>query len=177
MIGGKQSEQYGEETRSLISEVQSSEFWQPPSSEDRSEDRRSMEWPKGRVESARTHGSRRILVIEDDLDMGEWLLEEFRSTRFVVGLATTGREGIGLIRSGLVDVVVSDMDVHDLPGLNVLHEIRGMIAAPKIILTTNTHSHILVLGALKHGANAVLRKPFRMNQLLALLARVLGSPP
>ncbi len=170
MIGGKQNEQGGTETQQLIPGVQL-----PKGGRSAPGGESGSAAPDGRVTSPRAVGRQRILVIEDDEEMGDWLLEEFRRASFVVALATTGREGLGLIRSGLVDVVVSDMELRDLTGLDLLREIQGLSPAPKIIVTTSSASHLLVLGAIKLGASAVLCKPFGIGQLFTILARSLGN--
>jgi DNA-binding response OmpR family regulator len=117
----------------------------------------------------------RILIIADDPDLGEWLLEELQNSSCTVALATRGREALGLLRSGLVDLVLSEMGLPDLPGMDLLRELRGMTKKPKVILMSSRQSEFLASRALKNGASAVLGKPFRMEQLLALVATALGN--
>jgi DNA-binding response OmpR family regulator len=116
----------------------------------------------------------RILVLAEDPDLGDWLLEEFQNSGCTVALATSGREGLSLLRSGLVDLVVSEMALPDLPGMDLLREVGAMKKAPKVILTASRQSDFLVSRAMENGASAVLGKPFRMEQLLGLVARALG---
>ena len=117
----------------------------------------------------------RVLLLIDDPDLGDWLLEEFRLVNAAVALSTKGREGLGLARSGLVDVVISEMGLPDLPGMDLLRELGGMAKTPKVILTTGRHSDFLAKRAIEHGASAVLSKPFDMQRLLMLLAHLLGD--
>lgn len=112
----------------------------------------------------------RILILADDPDFGDWLQEELRSSGCTVALATTGREAMGLLRSGLVDVVLSEMGLPDLPGMDLLREVGAMNRKPKVILTTSRPSEFLANRARQNGASAVLNKPFRMEQLLSLIA-------
>jgi DNA-binding NtrC family response regulator len=125
--------------------------------------------------SARHQCGRRILLIADDADLGDWLLEEFRQSGATVALATRGRDGLALVRSGLVDVVISEMGLRDLPGMDLLRELRSVPKMPKVILTTSRHSDFLALRAIEHGASAILCKPFGMEQLWALVERLLGD--
>jgi CheY-like chemotaxis protein len=53
------------------------------------------------------------------------------------------RMGLQLVRSGLVDVVISEMGLPDLPGMDLLRELHGLPKMPKVILTTNRHSDFL----------------------------------
>lgn len=115
----------------------------------------------------------RILLLAEDPDLGDWLLEEFRYVGCAVALATRGREGLQFLQSGLVDVVISEMGLQDLPGLDLMRELHGLSRMPKVILTTNRHSDFLAARAIESGASAVLNKPFRMEELLAAIARSL----
>jgi len=117
----------------------------------------------------------RVLVMAEDPDLGDWLLEEFQNSGCAVALATRGRDGLGLLRTGLVDLVVSEMALPDLPGMDLLHEVRSIKKAPKVILTTAHPSEFLASRAIANGASAVLCKPFGMEQLLAAAARALGN--
>lgn len=117
----------------------------------------------------------RVLILAEDAALGEWLLEEFQSNGCAVALATRAREGMGLLRSELVDLVISEMTLPDLPGMDLLHQVRRLKRAPKVILTTSHTSDFLTKRALENGASAVLCKPFRMEQLLTLVAGALGN--
>lgn len=117
----------------------------------------------------------RILIVAEDVAFGDWVFEEFQSSGCAVALATTGREALGLLKSGPVDVVVSEMGLPDLPGMDLLRHVRDMSRKPKVILTTTRQSAFLTARALENGASAVLGKPFRIEQLLALVATALGN--
>jgi DNA-binding response OmpR family regulator len=131
--------------------------------------------PRIRVGAIQSQHGQRILIIADDPDFGDWLLDEFRHAGSSVALATSGREVLDLLRSGLVDVVISEMGLPDLPGMDLLRALRSLPKIPKVILTTSRHSDFLAMRAIEHGASAVLCKPFRMEQLLAVVARSLGN--
>lgn len=117
----------------------------------------------------------RILIIAEDPDYGDWVLDEFQAIGCAVALSTTGREAVGLLRSGLVDVVLSEMGMSDLPGMDLLREVGAMNRKPKVILTTSRHSEFLANRALEKGATAVLSKPFEIEQLFALVKTALGN--
>ena len=117
----------------------------------------------------------RILILAEDAVLGESLLEEFQNKGCAVALATRGRDGIRLLRSGLVDLIVSEMALPDLPGMDLLQEVRSLKRRPKVILTTRHHSDYLAARALQNGASAVLCKPIQIGQMLALVAHVLRN--
>ncbi len=120
-------------------------------------------------------GPHRILLLVDDVDQGDWLQEELRQAGASVAWATRGREGLELLRSGAVDLVVSEMGLPDLPGIDLLRELGALPDMPKVILTTSRHSDFLAARAIERGASAVLCKPFAIEQLLALVGRLLGN--
>ena len=117
----------------------------------------------------------RILVMADDPDFGDWLLEEFQNSGCTVALATRGHEALGLLRSGLVDLVVAEMGFPEMPGMDLLRALQKMRKRPKVILTATRQSEYLKSRAVANGASAVLCKPFRMEQLLVLVATALGD--
>jgi len=171
MMGGKQRKVGGVETQGSLSRARTPWIWEMTSSDVDVGEVRSG----ARTGASQSQIGRRILVIAEDPDMGDWLLEEFHSAGSMVALATSGQEGLELIRAGLVDVVISEMGLPDLPGMDLLRELKNMPKMPKVLLTTSRHSDFLAMRAIEHGASAVLCKPFRMEHLLALVDRSLGN--
>jgi DNA-binding response OmpR family regulator len=115
----------------------------------------------------------RILIIAEDPDYGDWVQDEFQANGCAVALSTTGREAIDLLRSGLVDVVLSEMGMSDLPGMDLLREVGAMNRKPKVILTTSRPSEFLAKRAIENGATAVLCKPFQIEELFKLVKNAL----
>lgn len=168
-MGGKEGNTDGVGTEGSGQESQPASHWPPSSSESGCKAERTRlraGW------SQLQHGPR-ILLVADDPDLGDWLLDEFRYVGCAVALATRGKECLNLVRSGLVDVVISEMGLPDLPGMDLLRELHGMPKMPKVILTTNHRSEFLATHAIENGASAVLGKPFRMEELLAAIAHSL----
>jgi len=115
-----------------------------------------------------------VLVLADDPALGDWLLEELRQAGATAAVATNGRDGLALLRSGVVDVLISEMGLPDLPGIELLRTLPSLTKIPKVILTTSRQSEFLARRAIENGASAVVSKPFRVEQLLAIVARLLG---
>jgi CheY-like chemotaxis protein len=126
-------------------------------------------------EALRSHRGPTLLIITEDHDFGDWLLEEFKYVGAVVALATSGGEGLALLRSTPVEVVISEEGLRDLPGVELLRVLQGAPKRPKVILTTSRQSGFLDARAIQNGASAVLHKPFRMEQLFVSIARALGN--
>jgi DNA-binding response OmpR family regulator len=74
-----------------------------------------------------------------------------------------------------VEIVISEMGLPDLPGMDLLRELQSMPKMPKVILTAGHQLDFLDSRAIENGASAVLCKPFRIEQLFALIAQALGN--
>ena len=157
-MGEKQSSEGGVGTEISGQESQPASAW-PPSLSELGD---AAERLRVRAGWAKIQHGPRILLVAEDPYLGDWLMEEFKCAGCAVALATLGKEGLQLIRSGLVDIVISEMGLSDLPGMDLLRELHGLPKMPKVILTTNRHSESLTTRALENGASAVLYKPFRM---------------
>jgi two-component system, OmpR family, catabolic regulation response regulator CreB len=122
----------------------------------------------------------RILIVDDEpaiLDTIQYALE-------AEGLATvrlsTGQPVVSLLASEPVDLVVLDIGLPDVSGLELLKEIRRLGTTPVVLLTARTGEIDRVLG-LEIGADDYVSKPFSPRELVArvkaVLRRVRSSPP
>lgn len=107
-----------------------------------------------------------VLVVEDDAALARALAINLRARGFDVHLAGTGRAALGQVASCHPDVVVLDLGLPDLDGIEVLHGIRGWNDVPVIVLSARTTGQEKV-AALDAGADDYVTKPFEMNELLA----------
>jgi two-component system response regulator HydG len=118
----------------------------------------------------------RILIVEDDADHGRSLLEAIRDLGHAADLAATGRAGVESFRVQGADVVLSDLVLPDIDGIEVLRQIRALDAgrAP-VILMTAYGSVDSSVRAMKEGAYDYLQKPLDIDELQAKLARALEA--
>jgi two-component system KDP operon response regulator KdpE len=108
----------------------------------------------------------RVLVVDDDAALARALAINLRARGFEVGVAGTGREALDLLARLNPDVVVLDLGLPDLDGIEVLHGIRGWNDVPVLVLSARTTSDEKV-DALDAGADDYVTKPFEMNELMA----------
>src|SRR5262245_34695036 len=97
-----------------------------------------------------------LLVIEDDAAMRELVQESLTEEGFAVEVAPGGRAGIARVRQGDVDLVITDVKMPDMDGLDVLAEIRAAESAsgpPLVIVVTAFGSIETAKRALKLGAH------------------------
>ena len=108
----------------------------------------------------------RVLVVDDDAALARALAINLRARGFEVGVAGTGREALDVLARLNPDVVVLDLGLPDLAGIEVLHGIRGWNDVPVLVLSARTTSDEKV-DALDAGADDYVTKPFEMNELMA----------
>jgi len=109
-----------------------------------------------------------VLVVDDDLALARALQINLRARGFDVLSAASGREALDAVARGHPDVVILDLGLPDLDGIEVLSGIRGWNAVPVVVLSARSTSEEKVQ-ALDAGADDYITKPFEMNELLARL--------
>jgi two-component system KDP operon response regulator KdpE len=108
----------------------------------------------------------RILVVDDEPQILRALATNLRARDFEVDLAHTGREGLQAAADHLPDLVILDLGLPDLDGVEVVAGLRGWTNVPIIVLSVREAESDKV-AALDAGADDYLTKPFGMNELLA----------
>lgn len=108
-----------------------------------------------------------ILLIEDDLKLGQVLGQGLREYGFSVAVARTGPEGLALTLEGSFDALVLDLMLPGMNGFDLLKELRRKgHAVPVLILTARSGVEDRVRG-LELGADDYLPKPFDLRELIA----------
>jgi DNA-binding NtrC family response regulator len=116
-----------------------------------------------------------ILVVDDDAAQRESLKEDLEREGFAVNLADGGRAGLERVKRGGIDLVVSDIKMPDLDGLDLLSEVRAVDPSLCVIIITGFGSIDTAIRAVKLGAYDYLPKPFETDHLLLLIDRALGE--
>jgi DNA-binding response OmpR family regulator len=118
----------------------------------------------------------RVLSIEDDVAMGQFLKAVFTSQGFSIEVATDGREGLAVARREPPDLIILDLLMPYKNGFEVLRELRedpATRSVPVIFLSSNSREEDIVK-ALTAGADDFVVKPFRARELVARVRKVLG---
>jgi DNA-binding response OmpR family regulator len=117
--------------------------------------------------------SRKILIVEDEPSMSQGLRDNLEFEGYEVDLADNGAAGLKLILSNTYDLVVMDVMMPEMSGLDVCKKIREVgIGVPVILLTAKSEEIDKVLG-LEFGADDYITKPFSLRELLARIKAVL----
>lgn len=125
---------------------------------------------------------RKVLVVDDEADMVDLLREPLLREGFEVLTALSGREALDLIRAHIPDVVLLDLMLPDLDGLEVCRQLKWDPATaqiPVLMLTGKADEADVVLG-LGIGAEDYVTKPFSLKELIArikVIMRRLESTP
>ena len=121
----------------------------------------------------------RILVIEDDPKLADYLLRGLRENGHVADSACDGIDGLHMARYGAYDVVLLDVMLPGLDGIGVLHGLRNEAATrclPVLMLTARDRVKDRIQG-LHAGADDYLGKPFALTELLARLKALMERGP
>ncbi len=125
-------------------------------------------------------GSARLLVVDDDDGVRE-LLEEFLvRCGYQVGTSSDGAEAIRAITAKAPDVVLLDIDMPKLRGVDALPAIRGIAPETKVIMVSGTTDEVTAKRALAYGAFDYVTKPINLSRLAraieaALTMKELGA--
>jgi two-component system response regulator HydG len=108
----------------------------------------------------------RILVIDDDPGVRESMERTLRSAGYTVHAAASGEDGYELARGGAFDVILSDMRMPGLSGLDVLRKLRDGRVDAAFIIMTGFGTVDTAVEAMKLGAVDFVQKPFFRDELL-----------
>lgn len=114
-----------------------------------------------------TNGRARLLVVEDDPGIAGGLVDALTAQGHEVSLATTGAEAIAVAAAVSPDLVLLDLGLPDLDGVEVCRRLRRDHPATVVVVLTARSEEIDVVVGLEAGADDYLIKPFRLTELLA----------
>jgi two-component system KDP operon response regulator KdpE len=118
----------------------------------------------------------RALVVDDEPGLLRTLTINLRARKYTVDAAATGADALAAASRHPPDVVVLDLGLPDMDGVEVIEGLRGWTQAPIIVLSARSGQQDKVL-ALDAGADDYVTKPFGMDELLARLRAALRRAP
>jgi CheY-like chemotaxis protein len=121
----------------------------------------------------------RILVVEDDDFVREFVAMVFRLKDYTVDTAVNGREGLALLDQHRYDLVVCNMGMPELDGPGLYQEVmqRGAGAAPPFLFITGDHEKPDYIWFFQGAKVPSLAKPFSETALSQAVERILGGWP
>ncbi len=122
------------------------------------------------------NAQKQVLIAEDEADLREPLAMEFESLGFRVFEAANGTEAFNIICANHIDLVISDIRMPGGDGIELLKKIRARNTAMPVVMLITGFSDISIEQTYDLGAEAVLSKPFDLDEVEATVNRLLLSP-
>jgi two-component system, NtrC family, response regulator AtoC len=117
--------------------------------------------------------SKRLLVVDDEESMRDLLAEYLKDFGYEVACAVNGQEALQLYKMAPFDVVVSDLIMSPVDGMELLDEIMEIDPYAVFIMITGHPSIESALQAIKKGAKDYISKPFNIDEIKLKIERVL----
>ena len=121
----------------------------------------------------RAEGPPRILIIEDEESYRDALATGLGREGFEIQLASDGRQGLRLFTDDAPDIVLLDVMLPELSGIDVCRQMQALLPAIPIIMLTALDTEVDVVLGLEVGAVDYLTKPYRLRELIARIQAVL----
>jgi DNA-binding response OmpR family regulator len=118
----------------------------------------------------------KVLVIEDDRTVGQYVARGLSEARCTVELVDDGSVGLEKATGGHWDLIVLDLRLPGLPGLEVLRTLRDRGVHTPVLVLTAQDSVEFKVDALRIGADDYVTKPFAMAELLARVEAIGRRP-
>ena len=118
----------------------------------------------------------KILVIEDDKTVGQYVQRGLTEARYTADLATDGEEGLRHAAEGHYDLVVLDLRLPKIGGLEVLRTLRDRGVTTPILVLTAQDAVGHKVEALRAGADDYVTKPFAFEEVLARVEALSRRP-
>jgi len=113
-----------------------------------------------------------ILVIDDKEEHATATAEALQKVGYKCLVATSGKEGLKIIETGEVDIVITDLIMHDIDGLQILKTTKERLPEAEVILITGYGTVETAVDAMQKGAATYLLKPININHLRAEVSKL-----
>ncbi|PKN12349.1 MAG: hypothetical protein CVU69_07645 [Deltaproteobacteria bacterium HGW-Deltaproteobacteria-4] len=114
-----------------------------------------------------------ILVIDDDQNLNKTLFDILNAKGYETFVAGDGTEGLAFLQKTPVDLVLTDLGLPDMSGIDILSKVKGFYPATQVIILTGSATVASAVEATNFGAFSYLLKPYDLDQLLLQIQRAL----
>jgi DNA-binding response OmpR family regulator len=118
-----------------------------------------------------------VLVVDDEAAIRQILVRSISSAGFAVAQAVDGLDALKKLEQFHADIVISDLQMPNMDGLQLLKEIRARFAGIGVILITGHRKLIPGDDICKAGADDLISKPFHNHEIVAKLKQYLQNHP
>lgn len=127
------------------------------------------------TENLEAYSKNKILIAEDDPTMRKLMELQLTNNGYEVTAVEDGRQALLLIQHKEFDLVISDIIMPFISGLELLNSIRKSKNSVAIIICSSLHSENAIKKAFEIGANDFITKPYHTHDLLERVAKILGD--
>jgi two-component system, OmpR family, KDP operon response regulator KdpE len=120
--------------------------------------------------------SQRILVVDDEPQIGRVLRRSLSARGYEVQVAINGEEALNVFNTWSPDLVITDLSMPNMGGIELCRRIRAISRVPIIVLSVKGEERTKV-EALDHGADDYVTKPFGIDELIARVRATLRRIP
>jgi excisionase family DNA binding protein len=124
----------------------------------------------------RTSDHPRILVVDDESSIRDLLAKTLALAEYDVDTAADGRSALERLRLYPYDLLIADLKMPGIDGLNVIREAKRLKSDLPVIIITGYSTETAAIEAVNLGVSGYLTKPFRVPQVLAAAAKAIGEP-
>ncbi len=122
-----------------------------------------------------TSAARTVLVVDDDRTLRHAIASLLHDAGYRIEQAGDGPEALGALRERPVDVMLLDIGLPGMSGLDVLAEARRVAAPPRVVMMTADDTPETLLGAFRGQAHLYVRKPFAPKRIVEIVNDVLAA--
>lgn len=117
----------------------------------------------------------RVLIVDNDAAHAQAVSESLQRVGYICEVATSGPQGSSLVDEGNFDVVITDLVMNEVDGLELLRRTRANLPDAEVILVTGHGTIPSAVTAMQEGAFNYLLKPLDLKQLRAVVDRAAAS--
>lgn len=118
--------------------------------------------------------TKKILLVDDEETLRLSVKQVLSEDGYEVITAKNGTEALGLTRAESFDLVITDLRMPGLSGLQLVSEIKKTTPLTKVIIISAYGSMETMIEAMRLGANDFVAKPFKVNSMKEIVTRILN---
>ena len=119
-------------------------------------------------------GPQRVLVVDDEIDIRETLEFVLRKASYEVATADSGISAVAAAKASHFDLVVTDLKMPGMDSAETITAIRAFAPDLPIVVATGYASEEATADFMRRGARDYIRKPFDLEEFLAVVKRILS---
>src|SRR5689334_1189654 len=113
----------------------------------------------------------RVLIIDDDPAVLDLLRSALQRKKIDSAISNTGANGLAVLASAPFEVILLDLGLPDIDGLELIHKLRDLAPGARIIIITADTTSETLLRAIREQAFEYIRKPFDIQEVVEIVQR------